>query len=54
MVEDEMVGRHHQFNRHEFEETPGDSEGQGRIGKLQFTGLQRAGHNLATEQQQCI
>ena len=54
MTEDEMVGWHHQFNRHEFEETPGDSEGQGRIGKLQFTGLQRAGHNLATEQQQCI
>ena len=25
--EDEMVGWHHQFNRHEFEQTPGDSEG---------------------------
>ena len=25
---DEMVGRHHQLNGHEFEQTPGDSEGQ--------------------------
>ena len=25
---DEMVGWHHQFNGHEFEQTPGDSEGQ--------------------------
>ena len=23
-----MVGWHHQINRHEFEQTPGDSEGQ--------------------------
>ena len=23
-----MVGWHHQFNEHEFEQTPGDSEGQ--------------------------
>ena len=28
MTEDEMVGRHHQFNGHEFEQIPGDSEGQ--------------------------
>ena len=27
--EDEMVGWHHQLNRHEFEQTPGDSEGPG-------------------------
>ena len=27
MTEDEMVGWHHQFNGHEFEQTPGDSEG---------------------------
>ena len=30
MTEDEMVGWHHQINRHEFEQTPGDSEGQDR------------------------
>ena len=28
MTEDEMVGWHHQFNGHEFEQTLGDSEGQ--------------------------
>ena len=29
MTEDEMDGWHHQLNRHEFEQTPGDGEGQG-------------------------
>ena len=29
MTEDEMVGLHHQFNRPEFEQTLGDSEGKG-------------------------
>ena len=29
MEEDEMVGWHHQLNGHEFEQTPGDGEGQG-------------------------
>ena len=29
VTEDEMVGWHHQFNGHEFEQTPGDSKGQG-------------------------
>ena len=29
--EDEMVGRHHRFNGHEFEQTPGDSGGQGGL-----------------------
>ena len=28
-AEDEMVGWHHQLNGHEFEQTLGDSEGQG-------------------------
>ena len=27
-IEDEMVGGHHQFNGHEFEQTQGDSERQ--------------------------
>ena len=26
-----MVGRHHQFNGHEFVQTPGDGEGQGSL-----------------------
>ena len=30
MTEDERVGRHHQLNGHEFEQAPGDTEGQGR------------------------
>ena len=38
MTEDEMVGWHHRFNRPEFEQTLGDSEGQSM-------GLQRAGHD---------
>ena len=28
MTEDEMVGRHHQLDGHESEQTPEDSEGQ--------------------------
>ena len=31
MTEDEMVGWHHQLNRHDFEQTPRDSEGQGSL-----------------------
>ena len=29
MTENEMVGWYHQLNGHEFEQTPGDSEGKG-------------------------
>ena len=29
VTEDEMVGWHHQLNGHEFEQAPGDGEGQG-------------------------
>ena len=31
MTEDEMVGWHHRLNGHEFEQAPGDGEGQGRL-----------------------
>ena len=31
MPEDEKVGWHHQLNGHEFEQTPGDGEGQGSL-----------------------
>ena len=31
MTEDKMVGWHHQLNRHEFEQAPGDDEGQGSL-----------------------
>ena len=30
-AEDEMFGRHHRLNGHEFEQTPGDGEGQGGL-----------------------
>ena len=29
MTEDEMVGWHHPLSAHEFEQAPGDGEGQG-------------------------
>ena len=31
MTEEEMVGWHHQHNGREFEQTPGDDEGQGSL-----------------------
>ena len=31
MTEDEMAGWHHRLNGHEFEQTLGDSEGQGSL-----------------------
>ena len=31
MTQDEMVGWHHQLNRHESEQAPGDGEGQGSL-----------------------
>ena len=31
MTEDEMVGWHHRLNEHEFEQAPGDDEGQGSL-----------------------
>ena len=30
-TEDEIVGWHHRFNGHEFEQVPGDGEGQGSL-----------------------
>ena len=31
VTEDEMVGWYHRLNGHEFEQTPGDGEGQGSL-----------------------
>ena len=31
MIEDEMAGQYHQLNGYEFEQTLGDSEGQGSL-----------------------
>ena len=51
MTEDEMVRWHHQLNGHEFEQTLGDSEGQGSLGAV-VHGSQRQ-IRLVNEQQQC-
>ena len=34
MTEDEMVGRHHQLDGHEFEQVLGDGKGQGSLACL--------------------
>ena len=31
MTENEMLGKHHQLNVHEFEKTPRDGKGQGSL-----------------------
>ena len=31
MTEDEIVGWHHQFNGHEFDQAPRDGDGQGSL-----------------------
>ena len=43
MTEDEMVGWHHRLDGREFEQAPGDGEGQGNV--LQSTGSQRVRHD---------
>ena len=50
-TEDEMVGWHHWLKGHEFEQTPGNSEGQEIVksGMLQSMGLQTVRHDLVTE-----
>ena len=45
-TEDEIVGWYHQLNGHEFEQTPGDGEGQGSL-----ECCSPWGHNWATEEQ---
>ena len=46
-----MVGWHHRLNRHEFEQTSGDGEGQESLACLWSMGSQRVRHNLASEQE---
>ena len=47
MTKNEAVGWHHQFNGHDFEQIPGDSEGQGSLACCS-PWSHRVGHNLAT------
>ena len=49
MTEDEMVGWHRRLNGHEFEQTMGDSEGQGRLACYSPWGRRESD---TTEQQQ--
>ena len=51
VTEDEMNGWHYRFSGHEFEETPGDSEGQGSLMCCSPWGC-RTGYNWVTQQQQ--
>ena len=46
-----MVGHHHRFNGHEFEQTPGDGEGQGSL-ECYSPQDHRVKHDLVIEQQQ--
>ena len=48
MAEDEMVGWHHRLNGHEFEQTPGDGEGQGSLLRSSPWGC-RVRHDWVTE-----
>ena len=43
MTEEEVVGWHHQFNGHEFEQTPGDSEGKGSLEYCNSLGCKELG-----------
>ena len=49
-AEDEMVSSHHRFNGHEFEQTLGDSEGQGSLAWCSPWGC-KVRQDLLTEQQ---
>ena len=46
MVENEMVRQHHQLNGHEFEQTLGDSEGQGSLVCFSSWGHKESGMSL--------
>ena len=42
MTEDEMIRQHHCLNGHEFEEAPGDGEGQGSLACCSPQGLKES------------
>ena len=53
-IEDEIVGWHHWFNGHGFEQAPGGGEGQGSLACCSPGGQQRVRHDRATEQQRIL
>ena len=52
MTKDEMVGWHHRFNGHEFEQAPGDGDGQGDLeccspqGRKELDTTERLNNNI--------
>ena len=42
MKAEEMVGCHHRLNGHEFEQAPGDGEGEGSLAVLQSMGVPKS------------
>ena len=50
VTEDEIIRWHHWVNEHEFEQTLGESEGQGSLVCKYSPWDHRVGHDLATEQ----
>ena len=46
MTENEMVGWHYRLNGHKFEQTPGDSEGQGILSCCSEWGLKESDMTL--------
>ena len=54
VIEDEMVGWHHQLSEHKFEQTLGDSEGLGSLACCSPWGSQKVRYNWETEQQKKI
>ena len=51
MTEDKMIRWHHWLNGHDFEQTHGDSEGQGSLVFCSSWGHKES-YNLATEKEQ--
>ena len=54
MTEGEMVGWHHQLNGHEFEQAPGEGEGQGSLVCCSPWGHKESDTFELTEQQQIL
>ena len=50
MTEDKMVGQHYRFNGHEFEQAPGDGEGQRNLAA--FPGVTKSQTKQGTELEQ--
>jgi len=47
VTKDKMVGWHHRLNGYEFEQTPGDSEGQGSLGCFSPGGVSKSWAQLS-------